>query len=166
MKRLRIYLGGNISHDPATYAWRDVFTELCDPHQEIEIVNPCANRYNQEMLKQVADKEITEAEGVKYTAKAREITKGLLPAKDLWLLKTCDINVVNLTLNTPGRPMIGTVFEIAWCRDMFNIPCIGITGGPDFDNAYTVHPFITRALDTEVATVEEAAQIVVRTYLT
>lgn len=163
---LRIYLGGNISHDEETYLWRERFTDIVAPHAEIEVVNPCASRYNAKMREEVRGIAITEEEGKKYTEKARAITKGLLPAKDLHLLKNCDINVVNLMINTPGRPMIGTVFEIAWCRDLFNIPCIGITGGREFDNAYTVHPFITRALDTEVASVEEAAATVINTYLT
>ena len=163
---VRVYLGGNISHDPETYEWRKRFVEIVRPYDAIAPINPCASRYNDEMLEESRGVEITEAEGIRYTAEAQARTKGLLPDKDFWLLKSCDINVVNLVLNTAGRPMIGTVFEMAWCRDIFNIPCIGITGGADFENAYTVHPFIRRALTSEVATVEEAAALIAATYLT
>jgi len=161
-----VYLGGNISHDPETYEWRRRFTEIVRLFDAIEPIDPCASRYSDDMFKKWHGLDITEEAGVRYTAEAQARTKGLLPDKDYWLLKSCDVNVVNLMINTPGRPMIGTVFEMAWCRDIFNIPCIGITGGPDFESAYTVHPFIQRALTSEVPTGEEAADLIASTYLT
>ena len=162
---MRVYLGGNISQSEETYLWRDKVEELVADQPQIIPINPCASKYNQVMREVNKGRALTDEEGQLYTKEAQQATRGLLPVKDYALLKTCDINLVNLTINTPGRPMIGTVFEMAWCKDVFKIPCIGITGGPDFESPYTEHPFIKYALEAEVATVEEAIELIAYTYV-
>lgn len=150
-KRHYIYLAGNISEDVRTYEWRERFTELVSDEPQIVVVNPCANAFNQGMKSGPKD-------GLKFTKEAKKRSQKILRAKDYQLVKMCSVVVANLWLTTPKKPMVGTVQELCWCRDIFYVPVIGITGG--VDNIYTQHPWIDECCSAKVETVEEASQMV------
>jgi len=48
-KRHYIYLAGNISEDPRTYAWREEFIELLADEPGVVMINPCKNDFDQDM---------------------------------------------------------------------------------------------------------------------
>jgi hypothetical protein len=163
---IRIYLGGNISPDPQTYQWREAFVDLVRQYDEIEVINPCATTYDVALREHFAGDEATKLDGSAYTEAELQRNSKLLPRMDFRLLMSCDVNVVNLELNTPGHTMIGTMWEMAWCHDLFQIPNIGIVGPEGFENEYTRHPFVKWGLELDVPDVEAAASAIINTYLT
>ena len=150
-KRHYIYLAGNISDDVRTYEWREKFTELVGDDYRLVIVDPCKNKFNQSM--KGADEK-----GLEFAKEAKKRSQKILRAKDYQLVRMCSVIVVNLELHDPNRPMVGTVMELAWSRDVFYVPVIAITGG--VENTYTMHPWIDECCSAKVETVEEAADTV------
>jgi len=150
-KKHYVYLAGNISDDPRTYEWREKFIELIGDLSNIVVVNPCANKFNQEM-KNLA------SSGLDFTKKAVKKSQKLLRAKDYQLIKICSILVVHLAYVTNDKPLVGTLQELTWARDIFYIPVIAITN--NVDNVYTNHPWIDECCSAKVETIEEAVQII------
>jgi hypothetical protein len=80
-----IYLVGQISPKfPITYEWRENVIESLN-HENIEIINPCANSFNSEVLAQK-----------KYAINGVDRYFGLdvLPPKDLTYVQRSDIGMV------------------------------------------------------------------------
>jgi len=150
-KRHYIYLAGNISEDPRTYEWREAFTKLVGDDYRVVIVNPCKNKFNQAM------KDHDEG-GLEFTREAVKRSQKILRAKDYQLVKMCSVIVVNLELSNPEKPMVGTVQELTWARDIFYVPVVAITGG--VANIYTTHSWIDECCSAKVETVEEAADMI------
>lgn len=150
-KRNYIYLAGNINEDIRTYEWREYFTELVKDKPQIVVVNPCANAFNQGMKNAVKD-------GLAFTREAKKRSQKILRAKDYQLVKMCNAIVVHLGLTNPDKPMVGTIQELAWARDIFYTPVIAITEGEY--NIYTTHPWIDECVSAKVETVEEAAEMI------
>jgi len=150
-KRNFVYLAGNISEDDRTYEWREEFISYFTGSDNIVIVNPCANSFNQSMRQSAKD-------GLEFTKKASQISQGILRPKDYQLVKMCNAIVVNLALVSPEKPMIGTIQELTWAHDIFYVPVIAITEG--VTNIYTVHPWVTECCSAKVETVEESAEII------
>jgi hypothetical protein len=137
-KRQYVYLAGNISGDNRTY-------------DNVVVINPCANKFNQSM------KNVTE-DGLAFVREAVKRSQKILRAKDYQLVKICSAIVVNLELHDVNRPMIGTVQELAWAHDVFYVPVIAITGKED--NIYTTHMWMDECCSAKVETVEEAAEMI------
>lgn len=154
-----IYLAGNISDDPRTYEWREEFTELLTKERAnglVRIVNPCANKFNQNIKGFGKD-------GLEFTKEAKNRSQKLLRAKDYQLIKMCNVMIAHLGLVSPEKPMIGTVQELTWAADVFYMPVIGITEG--VDNAYTNHMWIDECCSAKVETVAEAVFLVKEFFL-
>lgn len=150
-KRNYVYLAGNINEDIRTYEWRDKFTELVKDEDRIVVVNPCKNQFNQSLINSATN-------GLDFTRNAVKKSQRILRAKDFQLVKMCNIVVVNLYLVSKQKPMVGTIMELAWSRDIFYTPVIGITNGEE--NIYTMHPWIDECCSAKVETIEEAAETV------
>lgn len=150
-KRNYVYLAGNISEDIRTYEWREKFTQLMEDEPRVVIVNPCANKFNQGM-KNVG------SNGLEFTKEARKRSQKILRAKDYQLVKMCNVIVVHLGLVHPEKPMVGTIQELTWARDVFYTPVIAITGGEE--TIYTTHPWLDECCSAKVETVEEAVEMV------
>jgi len=150
-KRQYIYLAGNISDDNRTYEWREDFIKLMEGIPNIVVVNPCANKFNQGM------KNATEG-GIAFTKEAKKRSQKILRAKDYQLVKMCSVIVVNLELISQEKPLIGTIQELTWARDIFYLPVIAITGG--VDNIYTHHMWVDECCSAKVDTIEEAAGMI------
>lgn len=150
-KKHYIYLAGNIIEDIRTYEWREKFTKLMEDIQNVVIVNPCANKFNQAMKNVGKD-------GLEFTTEAKKRSQKILRAKDYQLIKMCSIIVVNLGIVHSEKPMIGSIQELTWARDIFYIPVIGITNGEN--NIYTQHPWIDECISAKVETVEEAVEMI------
>ena len=150
-KRHYIYLAGNISEDIRTYEWREKFTELIDNDERVIVVNPCANAFNQGMKNVGAD-------GLAFTREAKKRSQKILRAKDYQLVKMCSVIVVHLGFSSAKKPMVGTIQELTWARDIFYVPVVAITNG--VENIYTTHPWIDECCSAKVKTVEEAVDMI------
>jgi len=149
-KRNYVYLAGQINENPATYEWRDKFTQLVSDEPGIVVVNPCANKFNVGMKGVGKD-------GLAFAKEAVKRSQKILRAKDYQLVKMCNVIVVHLCFSTAEKPMIGTIQELTWARDVFYTPVIAITGGEE--SIYTTHPWIDECCSAKVETVEEAANM-------
>jgi hypothetical protein len=150
-KRHYIYLAGNISEDPRTYEWREKFTELIS-EGNIIVVNPCASKFGQ------WQKNNQESSGLEFTRESVKRSQKILRARDYQLIKICSVLIVNLELSSLEKPMVGTIQELTWARDIFYVPVIAITGG--VENIYTTHSWIDECCSAKVETVEEAAEMI------
>lgn len=150
-KRQYVYLAGTINEDNRTYEWREKFTELMKDEDSVVVVNPCANKFNQGMKSVGKD-------GMEFTREAKKRSQKILRAKDYQLVKMSSAIVVNLEFFSSEKPMIGTVQELTWARDIFYVPVIAITGKED--NIYTTHMWMDECCSAKVETVEEAADMI------
>lgn len=150
-KRQYVYLAGTINEDTRTYEWREKFVELLKDENSVVVVNPCANKFNQGMKNVGKD-------GMEFTREAKKRSQKILRAKDYQLVKMSSAIVVNLELFSSEKPMIGTVQELTWARDIFYVPVIAITGKED--NIYTTHMWMDECCSAKVETVEEAAEMI------
>ncbi len=158
-KRTYIYLGGNISPDDRTYQWREDFTERLKDEERVVIVNPCANKFNQ-ATRNVDEKK--DVDGVEYLKEARKLSQDILMPKDYQMISICNVAVMNIELFYPDKPMIGTIFELAWCHRIFQIPIIGIMGTQESQksNPYANHTWIQGVLSAKVRNEQQAAKII------
>jgi hypothetical protein len=175
-KKRHVYLAGNISEDPRTREWREEFTEkLCDSlsptvlpwnprpidklsglvNHDIHVINPCADRFN--------DQELNASDGLELTKMLANRAQNIFRARDYQLIKHSDLVVVHLGYSSKEKPMVGTIQELAWARDVFYVPVIAITGGED--NVYTRHPWINECCSAKVETVDEAVEFVVNFFI-
>lgn len=145
MAKKRIYLAGNISSDPATYKWRDKATKLLE--EEYTVLNPANNKFNRGLLK--AYKENPEE------FKKGAIDKRILVVKDYQLVAGSDIILVNMQIITPEKPVIGTLFELAWAWYL-KIPVIAIIA----DNWFCQHPFTVASFSATADSLEEAVHLI------
>jgi len=150
-KRHYIYLAGNISEDIRTYQWREKFEKEFEDELHVVVINPCANKFNQGMINSSKD-------GLAFTKEAAKRSQKILRAKDYQLVKICSVVVAHLGYFSPKKPMVGTIQELTWARDIFYVPVIGITNNED--NIYTNHPWIDECCSAKVNAVEEAVEII------
>ena len=114
------------------------------------MVNPCANAFNQGMRGVGKD-------GMEFTKEAKKRSQKILRSKDYQLVKMCNAIVVHLGFANPEKPMIGTVQELTWARDIFYTPVIAICTE---ENIYTTHMWIDECISAKAGTVEEAADMI------
>jgi hypothetical protein len=155
-KRHFVYLAGSISNDSRTYEWRERFTELTKGEPGLVVVDPSTNNFN------------TGLRGYKkggkvFTAEQAKRSQTLLRAKDFQMIKICSLMVVNIGLVSDKKPLIGTIMELAWSRDIFYIPVIGITEGKS--NVYVHHPWVDECISYKVETIEEAIEVIKEFFL-
>lgn len=157
-KRTYVYLGGNISPDIRTYEWRKNFTEILADEPRVVIVDPTANKFNQGIKN--ADGE--DIDGTDFIKEARRLSQDILMPKDYQMISICNVAVMNLELYYDTKPMIGTIFEIAWCHKIFQIPMIGIGGTKESqkNNPYVLHPWISKCMSAMVRDEKQAAKII------
>ncbi len=149
-----VYLAGNISQNIDTYLWRENIERLLKKerlYRKVVVVNPCANEFNQGM------KSATKT-GLEFIKEAKKRSQHLLRAKDYQLIRMCNLMVVDLVTGSDEKPLIGTLHELCWAKDVFKIPVISITHNEV--TPYTTHPWIDECCSAKVETVEEAADMI------
>jgi len=149
------YLAGNITKDVRTFEWREHFIELIYKKfdkDKIRIFNPASTEF---------DKRLSNGyyKTTSQSLKQKNIkTQNIFRAKDYQLIKNSDIVVVNLDIIDMERPLVGTIMELAWCKDIFYVPTIGIVGNSK--NIYCNHPWINECLSARVVTDEDAVEFI------
>lgn len=149
MPQLSVYLSGNISSDPQTYTWREQATKLLEP--EFLILNPVANPFNTELLY----KHNLQTPVGDFLDDVFERSQRLLIHKDYNSVRQADIILANLKLVSTDKPLIGTIFELAWAWQLQK-PIIAVVD----HGVFSKHIFCRAAISAAVYTVEAACNMI------
>jgi len=146
-----IYLVGQISPKyEITYQWRIDVTERLQTYKNIEIIDPCVNSFNENILK-----EKTYAIG---SAGERAVGINVLPSKDLTYVKRANIAIVNLNQYDPNKELLGSYFEMSW---LYLHPEKTVIAFADNLFSYNCqHPFVTQTVDTWCHDEQEACRVI------
>ena len=144
-----IYLVGQISPKfPETYKWREYVEEYFSSYEEFEIINPCKNNFNKELL---------EKNSYAITGKNRARGLDLLVPKDYQFVQRSNIAIVNMNHYDLNKPMIGSFYELAW---YYLKPSKAVIAFADDFNSYTCqHPFVKQSVTTWCDNVIDACEI-------
>jgi len=150
-----VYLVGQISVDiPETYKWRERVRKHFVDMDDIVIIDPCNNKFNQAMLKKYAhlDKDRLQVYG--------EQGIDILVSKDYSFVERSTIAIADLNIYDPQKAIIGSYFELAWYYTHPEKTVIGVFAGDRKTNGlHTRHPFVRRSVTTWVKTHEEACEL-------
>ena len=158
-----MYLVGQISAKlEVTYEWRRNVKEYFRGHDQYDIMDPCANAFNQAVLAKGMDrKEILdgsmkweETEGIKFQG------VNMLVPKDRTFVSKADIIMANMIQYDPDRPLLGSFFELAWAYDCPTTTVVGIYNGDPRDDYVCAHPFVWQAVDAWAKDEEEACRLI------
>lgn len=166
MQPVIMYLVGQISADPRSYEWRiNISTwieDLIDQKEEytnlIEIIDPCANSFNRNLMENHKDDEKNFS-----TLAHKTMPLSMLPALDLGYVRRSTMGIANMNHWTPSRPILGSYFELAWYYALYpDKPVIGIFDGDIEKNYQCNHPFVQAAVDVWVKNEYEAMDIITK----
>lgn len=153
-----IYLIGQVSEHPETYAWRKEVQNYFASHKKVNIISPTSSPFNSNVFKEAQNKNITENGLPKNTYRTKGIK--ILPAKDMYYVHASNFAIANLNHYTPEKPILGTYFELAWYLANPDKAVVGIYNGDFMDNNQTQHPFVQAAVTAWVKNVTEACELV------
>lgn len=147
-----VYLIGQIS--PAaleSFSWREEVRGYFEHRADFEVIDPCQDEFNTKLVEEnVTERiEIYKEKGIK-----------LIVPRDRWYVLRSTIGLCNLNHYDPNKPIIGTMFELAWYCEMPEKAVIGIYDGDVKDDVTCSHPFVDRAIDTWVKNEVEACELV------
>lgn len=155
----RIYLIGQISVDKEiTYRWRrevrDFFYEhsIKEAEATFEMIDPCDNEFN----KSVKNFNGSDPQRIRIYK-----TKGIgliVPKDHSYVLRSTGC-IANMNVYDPDKPMIGTLFELAWYYQNPEKCVIGVFDGDPTNDVYCNHPFVKETVDIWCESHMEAAQI-------
>ena len=143
-----VYLVGAITEDPITREWRR--TAIKKLRHIFEIIDPTASKFDKELLK-----ESKEDSKEFYRRVAQKESEILLP-KSYGAVEKATIILANFSLEPKDRPMVGSLFEIAWAWQLHKT-IIAIKG----NNYYSFHPMILGAVNAWADDLDEACEIII-----
>jgi hypothetical protein len=145
-----IYLVGQISPKfEESYQWRTNIIKKLKHKENITIIDPCANSFNQNVL---------EEKRYAITEKNREFGIDVLPSKDLTYILNSTIAIVNLNQYDPDKELLGSYYEMAW---LYLHPEKTVIAFADDLNSYNCkHPFVKQTVDTWCKNEDETCYIV------
>jgi nucleoside 2-deoxyribosyltransferase len=153
MKQI-IYLIGQISSkSEETYLWREDFKNRIDFYclnDVVEIIDPCKNNFNNDIKNK--NFSIHETYNIEHT--------DVLVSKDRNFVKQSTIGIANLNTYDKDKPIIGTLFELAWYFDSPEKGVIGIFDGDYTKDKICNHPFVKQSVTLWVKTEQEAFNII------
>ena len=147
-----IYLVGQISVDvPESYEWRKNVRRVFGTNRSFEIIDPCNNGFNQEVLK---------LSGQDSDRSRVYRTKGinLLVPKDRSYVERSTMGIANMNYYDSKKLIVGSFFELAWYYDSPEKSVIGIFNGDPTKDFVCNHPFVKRAVDIWVKDEWEACE--------
>lgn len=155
----KAYLVGQISKDLLmTYKWRENIRKYFKKSKRIDIIDPCFNGFNQSLLD---DKEIDPQRLTVYQQNGTDL---LVPKDYSYVLKST-IGIANMNHYDPKKPMLGTIYELAWYYANPEKTVIGIFDGDPTKDIHCNHPFVRSTIDTWVKDEIEACKIIEYFYL-
>jgi len=142
MRNATIYLAGQIAMDKRTYLWRNDFVYWCAGFPEITIINPCDTEFDK-----VALSEGDRDQHGYNSAQMAEDAIILLPHIDYGhVTRRADIVIFDLNHYDKRRPMVGTLFEMAWAFTCPELMVIGVIDGDPKENPLCRHPFVQETI--------------------
>jgi nucleoside 2-deoxyribosyltransferase len=148
-----VYLVGQISPKfEETYQWRRNVIENLKERDDIEIIDPCSNSFNQNILKE--NRYAIDKSG------NREFGIDVLPSKDLTYVLRADIAIVNLNQYDPDKELLGSYFEMSWLY--LHQEKTVIAFADDLERYNCKHPFVTQTVDTWCKNEDEVCYIIER----
>lgn len=145
-----IYLVGQISPKKIeTYKWRERVKKEFEDFPDFEIIDPCANFFNQGLISE---------ENIKWKSYYVSENINILSPKDKMYVKKSDIAIANMIQYDEEKPLIGSFFELAWYNSYTDKTVVGVYN--DSDSILYKHPFIQNSVTTWVNSVEEACGVV------
>lgn len=155
------YLIGQISADvEETYLWRKRIRDYFCTNEKIELIDPCENPFNQSILKYAGRTD--DPDRLKVYRKSG--TDLLVPKDKTYVIKST-MGIANLNHYDPKKPVIGTIFELAWYHDYPEKSVIGIFDGDPSKDIHCNHPFVRSVVSTWVKNDEEACKLIEYFYL-
>jgi hypothetical protein len=150
-----IYLVGQISpKDPESYMWRSDVKEHFKENDQIYIIDPCSNPFNQKTLAK---------QKYAVTKEKRSFGIDLLVPKDRSFVARSDIGLVNMNHFDPEKCLLGSFFELAWYYDS---PEKAVIAWADDLNSYQCqHPFVQMSVTTWCRDVAEACYLVEKYFI-
>ena len=145
-----IYLVGQISPKyDESYDWRENVRKFFQHREDIEIIDPCCNPFNQRVLKESS-----------YAVTKEKRVNGidLLPPKDFTYCRRSTIAIANMNQYDPDKPLLGSFFELAWYYTMPDKAVIGFAA--DLNDYLCQHPFVKQAVHVWCNTEDEACELV------
>lgn len=149
-----IYLIGSISIDkPETYEWRKYVREYFKHDSYFEIIDPCDNEWNMGILKKAGGDpkrlHVYKSQGIQ-----------LIVPKDKTYVRKSTMAIADMNQYDPDKPLIGTLFELAWYHDEPEKTVVGIYNGDPMDSVWCGHPFVQDTIRVWVKNHHEACELV------
>lgn len=149
-----VYLAGQISVcNKATYEWRRNINSFFSNNDNIEIIDPCSNQFNKELLHENKDKD-----NLDWSSVLNKVNNNILVPKDKSYVNRASVVIANLIHYDPNKPIIGTLFELAWCNYLNDKTVIGIK--LEKDCILYTHPFINSTITTWVTNEYDACKLI------
>lgn len=151
----KVYLIGQISVNvPETYEWRKRIRAHFMEDRQFEFIDPCKNEFNQSIAKEYGDGSDRDRTKVYKTGGISL----LVPKDKMYVLKST-ISIANLNHYDPEKPLVGTMFELAWYHDNNHKAVIGIFDGDPTQDKYCNHPFVKSVINCWTKNEEEACEV-------
>lgn len=155
-----IYLIGQISVDKEiTYTWRQevrtFFRQDLKINDNFEMIDPCDNEFNKGAQNFDGEKGPDPHRLKVYKTKGI----GLIVPKDYSYVLRSTGCIANMNQYDPEKPMIGTLFELAWYYQNPEKCVIGVFEGDPTKDVHCNHPFVNETVDVWCQDHMEAAQL-------
>jgi len=152
----KIYLIGQISVDRVeTYEWRQEVRRFFKDYSDgFEIIDPCDNEFNN------TAKNFHNGGSDPQRLKIYK-TKGIgliVPKDHSYVLRSTGC-IANMNQYDKDKPVIGTLFELAWYYQNPEKCVIGVFDGDPENDVYCNHPFVKETVDIWCKDHMEASQI-------
>ncbi len=154
----RIYLIGQISVDKEiTYSWRQDVRKYFKDKDNFEMIDPCDNEFNLNNTNFAGEDpqrlKIYKSKGI-----------GLIVPKDYSYVLRSTGCIANMNQYDKDKPMIGTLFELAWMYQNQEKCVIGVYNGNPDEDLYCSHPFIKETIDVWCRNHMEASEMLYKYY--
>lgn len=144
----RIYLIGQISPDKEiTYKWRKEVKEFFTPENPLninfEIIDPCDNEWNRAVTNFNGEK----GKDPQRLKLYKLLGTSLIVPKDYGYVLRSTGCIANLNHYDVNKPIIGTLFELAWYYQNPEKCVIGVFDGEWENDVCCNHPFVRETVD-------------------
>jgi len=151
----KVYLIGQISANaPITYEWRkEIKTKMANDNQ-FYFIDPCKNEYSNGVVHKYGD-----GSDIDKTKFYKDAGAELIVPKDKMYVMRSTIAVANLNHYDISKPMIGTMFELAWYHNNNHKAVIGLYDGDPGDSIYCYHPFVKASISCWTRSIDEVVDV-------
>ncbi len=166
MDKEKIYLVGQISMiNESTYLWRKDIREYFKSDTQLinnfDIIDPCLNEWLIEVNKEINKDGDDFKRGKIYKQRGMNL---IVPKDYNYVIRSTGC-IANLNHYDPLKPIIGSIFELAWYYQHPEKFVVGVFDGDWKDNILCNHPFVRETIDTWCRDHMEAAELIKNFYM-